>query len=291
MSYDASVNDTVFSERLLCAAKLNNFAAFEQVLIVHVASAEAFASAHVPGAVLLTPADLICGLAPCPGKLPAPEQLASALQNIGYHRDRDIIVYDDEGGGWAGRLLWTLDVIGHDRWWYLDGGIHAWVAAQQEIATGPATPDAAAEPTQISYNHNLLATTEELLDSLAMADPSLCVWDARSLEEHTGERSFATHPGRIPGSLHLDWLDLMNKEANFTLRRDLAAVLVDRGISREKSVVVHCQTHHRSGLAYLAARLLNYPDVRAYDGSWSEWGNRDDTPIETGPPRTRASLR
>ena len=270
----------IFSERLISASgdltELNNS------LIVHVSSPEAFASAHIPGAVLLTPAELILGTPPAVGKIAEPTQLANALQRIGYRRDQTIVVYDDEGGGWAGRLIWTLDVIGHANWQYIDGGLHAWAAAGGAIETGITTPSPAPVAPTLEYNQNLIANCDALIGAVVSNDQNLAVWDARSLAEHLGQRSGSARPGRIPGSAHLDWLDVMDQQNNLCLRKDLQTCLTQRGITPDKTVVVHCQTHHRSGLAYLAARVLDYPKIKGYDGSWAEWGNREDTPIATG---------
>ena len=75
----------------------------------------------------------------------------------------------------------------------------------------------------------------------------------------------------------------MDRSRALRLRTDLASLLESRGITPAKLIVPYCQTHHRSALSYLVARCLGYPRVRAYAGSWSEWGNRQDTPVATGP--------
>ncbi|MEM7218088.1 MAG: rhodanese-like domain-containing protein [Pseudomonadota bacterium] len=266
-----------FSPRLLEARDPDVMQGLSDPLIVHVAAPEAFAAAHLPGAICMPPAALVSGAPPAPGVLPEPAELAARLAAIGYRPERDILIYDDEGGGWAGRFAWTLDVIGHERWWVLDGGLHAWANAGRELVGGGAAPEPAA-PVELRYDERLRISGDELLSRHA----ALCVWDARSYAEHIGERSGSARAGRIPGSHHCDWLELMDRERDLRLREDLPALLAERGIDPSQTVIVHCQTHHRSGLAYLVGRLLDYPDVRAYDGSWADWGNRQDTPIDTG---------
>ncbi|SUZ67989.1 uncharacterized protein METZ01_LOCUS20843 [marine metagenome] len=250
------------------------------VQVIQVTSLEVYREGHIPGAVPILPDDLICGIPPAPGRLPTVEKLNRVFGNIAYAPDTKIVVYDDEGGGWAGRLAWTLDVIGHDHWCYLDGGLHAWKANGLPLVT-TLTP---VEPHHV--NLSVRSTPIAEIDDIAprLSDDDLLIWDCRSIDEYHGTRRSAARAGHIPGAKHLDWVDLIDVKNHRTLIKNAEALLREHGIVRSKDIVTHCQTHHRSGLTYMTARLLGFPRIRAYHGSWSEWGNRTDTPVETGPP-------
>lgn len=249
----------------------------DDLLIVQVTSPPVFAQAHIPGAMHVAPTDLVRGYPPAPGELPSESLLTALFRRIGLTRGRTVVTCDDEGGGWAGRLAWTLDVIGHEDWLYLDGGLHAWAAAGLPFASGPQSAPNSSD-IEIVVNPDPIARIDAVHEALGQAD--VTIWDCRSAEEYAGIKPTAARNGHIPGATHLDWLDLIDRRRNMRLIEDFGGCLASRGIGPERDVIVHCQTHHRSGLAYMAARLLGYPRIRAYPGSWSEWGNRDDTPIE-----------
>ena len=245
-------------------------------LIVQVVEAASYRAAHVPGAVRVEPRELVCGIPPATGRLPNLQQLNALFSRIGYRPDLDIVACDDEGGGWAGRFLWTLDVIGHRNWGYLNGGIHAWIAEGRRVETGPGPVP---QPTEVNLEIDTapVAEAEDVLN--AIGDPGQAILDVRSAEEFRGTKRAARRAGHIPGAVNIDWLALKNPFDSQRLVRDIEGLLKRHGIGPEKAVITHCQTHHRSGLSYLVGRLLDYPDIRAYHGSWSEWGNRDDLPV------------
>ena len=259
------------------------------LLLVQITSPEVFLQAHIDGAVLVTPAELVSGQPPATGRLPDLEALTRLFRRIGWTPERRVVVYDDEGGGWAGRFAWTLECIGERRWSYLNGGLHAWYAAGLPMAHGDAQgpmlgegPSAHRATDPIASDVNVVIDTgpiAEIADVLAaIDDDDQLVWDVRSAEEYRGERRAAARSGHIPGAVNLDWMALKDP-STARIPDNLAGLLDDNGVDRGKAIITHCQTHHRSGLSYMLGRLLGL-DIRAYRGSWSEWGNRDDTPIE-----------
>jgi len=260
------------------AERLRTPEAVDDLLLIQVTSPEVFASAHLPGAELVTPAELISGQPPATGRMAPLERLIETFERVGLTPSTTVVTYDDEGGGWAGRLAWTLDVIGHDDWLYLDGGLHAWAAGGGALSRDAAHRQSA--PQDISVDRTHIAETEDILQQLAVDDGALRIWDCRSKEEYVGQKVVAARGGHIPGAVNLDWLDLMDQQRNLCLIPDLEEQLAARGITPDRDIITHCQTHHRSGLTYMVLRLLGFPRVRAYHGSWSEWGNREDTPVE-----------
>jgi thiosulfate/3-mercaptopyruvate sulfurtransferase len=257
----------------------------DNLRLVDLCNPQNYAEHHLPGAVHVHPSETQHGMAPAPGLLPSAERLQSLVKYLGLSPQTQVVVYDDEGGGWAGRFIWLLDCIGHQHYSLLNGGLIAWINEGYPVTR--AMPELVlpktAHPTEpypiTDQSQSFTITLPELVASLP--DGRYNVWDARSPGEYRGERAMAMRSGHIPGAFNLEWTQAMDSNRNYRLKPlpQLRRVLQDCGLSEAKAVVTHCQTHHRSGLTYLIAKSLGY-DVKAYAGSWSEWGNRTDTPIE-----------
>ena len=247
-----------------------------ELILVDLSPAARYAEGHLPGARWVDSKRTQRAQAPAPGLLPEKPQLEALLGELGHREDAVYVVYDDEGGGWAGRFIWLLDVIGHKAYHYLDGGIHAWIG--EGYALSQDVPAAVNGPVVLTLHDEPTATREYLQSRLGAAD--LAIWDARSAAEYSGEKVLAAKGGHIPGAKHLEWTTGMDKTRNLRIRPDMAQILKDLGITPDKEVITHCQTHHRSGFTYLVAKALGYPRVKGYAGSWGEWGNHPDTPVE-----------
>jgi thiosulfate/3-mercaptopyruvate sulfurtransferase len=250
------------------------------LLIVDVPlKAESYAEGHVPGAVFLDKGRLLRGEGEVPCREPTVEQLSALFSELGLTRDTHVVAYDDEGGGWAGRLLWTLELIGHTRYSYLNGGIHAWREAGQPVASEPTAPTPSEYEAEILHPE-LAIDRVELAERLG--EKGFAIWDARSPEEYRGEKGNNRHLGHIPGAVNMEWTRAMDPERALRIRdyAELITELEALGLTPDMEVVTHCQSHHRSGFTWLVGRALGFEKIRGYAGSWKEWGNRDDTPIE-----------
>ncbi|MCH7308546.1 sulfurtransferase [Acinetobacter sp. NIPH 1852] len=255
----------------------------ELIRVIDLSRASVYEQLHIPHAIHLQPKYLVAQNEQANGVLPDVEGLKALIEKLNISPQHHVVVYDDEGGAWAGRLIWNLHCLGFTRTSLINGGIHAWLGASLPTTTDvePVTPVRervqvdldAVQQHRIEYNE-LLAQVQEY---------NIQLWDCRSHDEYIGLRLAARRGGHIPNAMHFEWSTALNRENHLKLHslERTQQRLEQLGFDLQQPVVVYCQSHHRSGLAYILARLLNW-QVRAYDGAWSEWGNRLDSPIISG---------
>jgi thiosulfate/3-mercaptopyruvate sulfurtransferase len=252
----------------------------DDLIIVDLSKTQQYTQAHVPGALHMDYRLVVTAHPPIMGLLPETEQLQAIAATLGLQPDKTVVAYDEEGGGKAARLLWTLHAMGHTHVALLNGGIHAWANENHPLESAV---HAAEPPDQypVHINEEVIARRNFILTNLE--NESIALLDTRTTYEYTGAKKFAERGGHIPGAVNMDWVLLMDQSNNYKLKpaETIDAMLSDLGMSKDKEVVVYCQSHHRSALTYIALKFLGYNKVRGYPGSWSDWGNAPDTPVET----------
>ena len=266
---------------LIEAEDLVPFLGHEKLRIVDLSRNSVYEQLHLPHALQLKPSMLLRQDEHTSGLLPEPEALQDLIQYLNISPEHHVVAYDDEGGAWAGRLIWNLHCLGFENTSLLNGGIHAWLAVgfptTSEIE--PLTPVSTLVPVVLQNQYRI--QYDELLEKCQ--NQSVQLWDCRTTDEYTGLRLAARRGGHIPGALHFEWSTALNRENDLKLHplERTRQRLEQLGFNLNEPVVVYCQSHHRSGLAYILGRLLGWK-IQAYDGAWSEWGNRPDSPVITG---------
>ncbi len=248
-------------------------------------AAAAFAAGHLPGAVFFDVDATSDRDSPLPHMLPSATDFAARMSALGLDDAATIVVYDGSGVNLsAPRVWWTFRVFGHPRVAVLDGGLAKWRAEGRPLETGVPAPkpghftvrlDAGRVRDLASIRANLAHGREQVVDTRP-ADR----FEGAVPEIRPGVRS-----GHIPGSRNLPYNQLTAPDGTLLPPAAIRAKLTAAGVDLLRPVVASCGSGTSACSLVLALAVLGHDQVSVYDGSWTEWGGRADTPIELGSPR------
>lgn len=232
-----------------------------------------YKNGHVPGAVNIDLFQMHWFDTTKRGLKDFNRQTRMLLSNIGIRKESKVVIYDNVSGMAAARGVWLLLYFSHERVYMLDGGFEKWKREGYPFEV---------KSNQLNNvrfmgkpNSKLIAGMNEVCKSLNKKN--VIIVDARSREEYDGSEIRAARRGHIPSALNIDWTRNIEKSI-FKSKEKLSKIYSK--VPKNAEVITYCQGGYRAANAFLALKILGYKNVKLYLGSWGEWGNKLDLPLE-----------
>lgn len=215
------------------------------------------------------------------------ERFAALMASKGIARDTTVVIYGDKSNWWATYTFWVFKLFGHPDVRILNGGRAKWIAEDRQTTRVAVSYPAANYPIPTRDDTAIRAFRDQVRAQIAQVGTALV--DVRSPQEFSGERiHMPDYPqegtlrgGHIPTAVNIPWAKAANADATFKSADELAALYGELGITPDRDVITYCRIGERSSHTwFVLTYLLGYPQVRNYDGSWTEWGNGVGLPIE-----------
>ncbi len=246
----------------------------------YVGARDEYEQGHIPGAVYIDwSEDIVDPNDPVEAQIASPERFVALMERLGIGDDSLVVAYDAHPASqFATRLWWALNYYGHRDVAVLNGGLNKWRRENRPLDTAiPAYPATTFTPV---VQPLLRATAEDVLSFIGQKDVTLV--DARERGQYTGElvRGHG-RPGHIPTALSLPREEVIDPDTGtFRSNEELAQVFTSAGVMPEQRVVAYCNGGVAATTLLFSLAMLDYPNLTNYDGSWNEWGKRQDLPTE-----------
>jgi thiosulfate/3-mercaptopyruvate sulfurtransferase len=224
------------------------------------------------------------------------ERFEELVSQRGIANDTTVVLYGDKNNWWATYALWVFRLFGHENVKIVNGGRIKWIAENRPLSLDVPKYASTQYKAPERNDGEIRAFRDQVLallngDRKTLKD-GIALVDVRSNPEYTGEtihmvnypQEGAQRGGHIPGAQNIPWATTVREDGTFKSAEELRGIYEPKGVTPDRDVVAYCRIGERSSHSwFVLTYLLGYPNVRNYDGSWTEWGNLVDAPIEKGP--------
>ena len=263
---------------IITAKELAKLSKDGNVIIISARQPSDYSKKHIKNAVNIYHKDLYKSEG-IPMMLKSADAITKIFGEKGITENSKIVIYDNGSNKASGRLYWIFEYMGAKDVNILDGHLKSWMKARK-----PVTPKATTiTPATFNANPNADVNADMEYVKAHLNDPNVILVDVRSKDEFDGidEDENITRKGHIPGAINLEYKEILNEDETLKSKEELVNLFTNAGITADKEIILYCASSIRTGIVYAAlTSILDYPNVKVYDGAFYEWNADSSNPVE-----------